>query len=195
MKALSTWLAAVGLAALTGAAHAAPVVYTFNTFQDGTNTLGGSITVDDNGDGKVFASEITAWQFTATGDPTFSLSSVGTTSLTCLGANGCFSVASGALSFDFGSLDQDDPYFEVNSGGASTLTRVAFVNALKDGGRVQWLSGLSDEVKVSPTDDVVARDLAGVVPEPGSLALLGTALVACFGATGRRSRRRRTKAV
>jgi len=188
--AVSGWLVSA-LLCLSAVVQAAPVVYTLKTFQDGANTLDGSITVDDDGDGKVFASEITAWQFAATGIPAFSFSSGGTNTFKCLGSNGCFSIASGALSFDFTSVNQDDPYFEALS--VTPYAYVSFVNALKDGS-VQW-SATDGVASDRLPGNVIAQAPASGVPEPATVILLGTAIAACFGVSGIRSRQRQSAAV
>ena len=96
------------LVSVSSSALAVPVTYTLNQFTgDGSgSTLNGSITVNDaDANGLVAAAEITAWSFTSSTVPAFSIQFQDTgASTTCFGASVCFSIRDKSLLFDFGSL-------------------------------------------------------------------------------------------
>jgi hypothetical protein len=173
-------------------AQASPITYNlfftpapFNP----TAVLSGTLTTDGT-IGAIYAGNILDWSFSHSG-PGYGTFAIGmsdaTSSTTCLGAGGCLTASPTLLSFNFGSLVSDDPYFQAKSVPSGT-NAVTFYNA-------GWCPGCEqvqvyNSVSGIPTafyDDPPGQPLqpigvAAGVPEPGTLALCGlglSALLAC----------------
>lgn len=95
---------------MCGAVRAAPINYVLTTlvalgapsFGIPASTLTGFITIDDSGIiGEVTNSEITDWSFKSVGWINFDIHCSITSSQSCTGPHGCFSINDSSLIFDF----------------------------------------------------------------------------------------------
>jgi len=191
----------VVLIGVSTSVRAMPIEYTLNTFTGNAgSTLNGSITVDDDGDGIVIGSEITAWGFSSDLDGGISFGSLDVgASVTCSGVFECFSVVSTSLVFDFGPLPiASHVVFQINVG---TYHQVLFDASSPDfsfPNEVNWVRDdplVFDLLSPGLGRMEVAVAASGTVPVPPSLALLAIALAGWFGVAGARSGKRQPSLV
>jgi hypothetical protein len=166
----------------SGAVQAIPITYLLS-FSSGANTLMGTITTNGM-TGIIQPGDITAWAFTASGNPMFTISGP---PITACGGTGCFSATLSTLSLP------DD--FAVNFDSQGEL--IAFA-----GGSIPY-SDFPATVTWTDLGTGVGAGTAidgsqvgtAAVPEPSTLVLLGSALAAFAGVARKRARQRQSTAV
>lgn len=206
-------LSLVSFVLASGSLSAAPVIFTLEPLLGSFGTtLTGSITVNDDGDGRVIRSEITDWSLRSEGGggvPNFLLSSANFGGLvTCNQNIECFNIQSGDLVFGgwSGSPFAQFVQFYGNNLLAPTFgsASVAFLPPGPSGAFgctecVIWSNYSSyptnpqfphDQFSLPNFQSSVIARPASVVPEPSSMVLLGTALAFWFGVSGMRYRKR-----
>ena len=192
----------VVLFSISSPVRAIPIQYTLPGFTGlNRSILNGSITVDDlDMDTRVFANEITAWSFTSNLGIGFSFGSGDVGSEMFVGAClvGCFSVNGSSLILDVSTIEDQRTHFWFTTGNNTV------VFSESEGGlsppnlaQIHWSNfsntgNAFDVAQVGRHGDpgiqgIVASASPSPMPEPSSLALLGIALVACFGVAGTRS--------
>jgi len=179
----------VALIGVSGPVRAMPIQYTLSQFI-GTagSVLNGSITVDDqNMDGLIVGTEITAWDFTSVGSIAFSFLSGSGSTVDCadFSAGACFSVGANSL---------------ISGGPATGLNNALFYDPISTANVLfQPLDPVSLYVgwtNMSSFDDVTfahggqgfqVASAATTIPEPSSFALMLIALVMFYAVATRRS--------
>lgn len=193
---MTEWLfkcALVALLCVTTPAFATPIDYTFSQIIIGTESLNGSIRIDDIDSNEVVdESEILSWAFVAQGlVVSFNLNSGPGAAVDCPAA-GCFKIAGSALQFDFRSSSALS--FEDSLGAR---VRFAPDNGLGGDavpgdqlGSINWnKSGVNGSPNASFSllrNPVLVVGSSNPVPEPSSALLFGLALGAVVGTAKRR---------
>ena len=179
----------VALIGMSGAVRAMPIQYTLNQFIGvGGSVLNGSITVDDqNMDGLIVGTEITAWDFTSVGSVAFSFLSGSGSSVDCafFSAGACFSVGANSL---------------ISGGPATGLNNALFFDPISTANvlflpldpttlYVGWtnMSNFDDVTFAHGGQGFQVASVATTIPEPSSFALLMIALAMFFAVAAKRT--------
>jgi PEP-CTERM motif len=175
-------LLAVALTCVCGVAKSTPIVYNVDIAGQG-ETVTSTITTDGVIGGLV-AADITAWSLTASGPIGLSINSSLVGAGVSCAPSGCGLTASlSDLIYNFADSSLA-LYFRVPDDGSISLFFSAFQVAVGNGGGPNFVVG---------TGPIIAT-ASGSVPEPGTFALLGLALVG-FGFARKRFPGRRSTAV
>jgi len=179
----------VALIGVSSPLRAMPIQYTLSQLTGiGGSLLNGSITVDDQDmDGLVVRTEITAWDFTSTGGSVaFSFLSGSGSSVDCASysSGACFSIGANSL---------------ISGGAATGLNNAIFFDPVSTANVLfQPMDPTSVDILWSETSNFDIFSVAhggqgfsvatgsGTVPEPSSFALMVIALAMFFGVAARR---------
>jgi hypothetical protein len=178
----------VALIGVSSPLRAMPIQYTLSQFTGiGGSVLNGSITVDDQDmDGLVVRTEITAWDFTSTGSVAFSFLSGSGSSVDCarFSARACFSIGANSLISGGPATGLNDAVFFDPISTANVWfmpTSLTSIDILWSEGPVNY-----DIVTASHGGQGLSVASAATIPEPSSLALMVIGLAMFFGIAAKR---------